>query len=169
MLPFLPSLDFSDFTLCSPALLTVFSATLRPAAAALDAAALVLEDAFFAVDLALEAAAFVFEAAFFAVVFALEVAFFADFFTTAASSFFEIAALTPAFAIPFSPALFNPAGLLIPASKSFCAVALPTPGNAINAASGSFFGLAAISSPNRGISHPYDEPFSFRGRIKSKF
>ena len=35
--PFLPSLDFSDFTLCSPALLTVFSATLRPAAAALEA------------------------------------------------------------------------------------------------------------------------------------
>jgi len=161
-------------------LLTVFSATLRPAAAALDAAALVLEDAFFAVDFALDAAAFVFDAAFFAVDFALEdaffavdfaleVAFFADFFTTAASNFLEIAALTPAFAIPFSPALLTPAGVLIPASKSFCAVALPTPGNAINAASGSFFGLAAMSSPNGGISHPYDEPFSFRGRIKSKF
>ena len=161
-------------------MLTVFSATLRPAAAALDAAALVLEDAFFADVFAFDAAAFVFdaaffavvlalEAAFFAVVLALEVAFFADFFTTAASSFFEIAALSPAFAIPFSPALLTAAGVLIPASKSFCAVALPTPGNAISAASGSFFGLAAMSSPNGGISHPYDEPFSFRGRIKSKF
>ncbi len=75
----------------------------------------------------------------------------------------EIAALTPAFASPFEPALLIPAADLIPASLSFCAVALPTPGNAIRAARGSFFGLAAISSPSVGMTHPYDEPFSFEG------
>ena len=134
MLPFLPSLDFSVLTLCAPALLTVFSATFCPAAAALDAAALLFD-----------------------------AAFFAPFFATEASNFLEIAALTPAFASPFEPALLIPAADLIPASLSFCAVALPTPGNAIRAARGSFFGLAAISSPSVGMTHPYDEPFSFEG------
>ena len=162
VLPFRPSLDFSVLTLCSPDLLTVFSATFLPAAAALDAAALVLDAAFFAVDFALAVV-------FLAVDFALEAAFAAPFFATAANNFLEIAALKPALASPFEPALFIPAGDLIPASLSFCAVAFPTPGNAIRAARGSFFGLAAISSPNPCMRQPYDEPFSFRrGKIKSK-
>ena len=162
VLPFRPSLDFSALTLCSPDLLTVFSATFLPAAAALDAAAFVLDAAFLAVDFALVVV-------FLAVDFALEAAFAAPFFATAANNFLEIAALKPAFARPFEPALFIPAGDLIPASLSFCAVAFPTPGNAIRAARGSFFGLAAISSPNLCMRQPYDEPFSFRrGKIKSK-
>ena len=174
VLPFLPSLDFSALTLCSPALLTVFSATFFPAAAALDAAALLFDAAFLAVDLAFVAAFFAEDFAlvvafladdlvFAAAVLAFDAAFFAPFFATDASNFLEIAALTPAFASPFEPALLIPAADLIPASLSFCAVALPTPGNAIRAARGSFFGLAAISSPNVGITHPYDEPFSFEG------
>jgi len=162
VLPFRPSLDFSVLTLCSPDLLTVFSATFLPAAAALDAAALVLDAAFFAVDFALAVV-------FLAVDFALDAAFAAPFFATAANNFLEIAALKPALASPFDPALLIPAGDLIPASLSFCAVAFPTPGNAIRAARGSFFGLAAISSPNLCMRQPYDEPFSFRrGKIKSK-
>ena len=159
VLPFLPSLDFSILTLCSPALLTVFSATFCPAEAALDAAAFVLDAAFFAVDFAfvavffaedfaLAAVAFVFVAAFFAVDFALVVAFLAVFFATAARSFLEIAALRPAFASPFAPALLIPDADFIPASLSFFAVALPTPGIAISVARGSFFGFAAMSSPN---------------------
>ena len=162
MLPFRPSLDFSVLTLCSPDLLTVFSATFLPAAAALDAAALVLDAAFFAVDFALAVV-------FLAVDFALDAAFAAPFFATAANNFLEIAALRPALASPFEPALLIPAADLIPASLSFCAVAFPTPGNAIRAARGSFFGLAAISSPNPCMRQPYDEPFSFRrGKIKAK-
>ena len=159
VLPFLPSLDFSVLTLCSPVLLTVFSATFCPAEAALDAAAFVLVAAFFAVDLALvvaffaedfafAAAALVLVAAFFAVDLALVVAFFAVFFATAARSFLEMAALMPAFASPFAPALLIPDADFIPASLSFCAVALPTPGIAISVARGSFFGFAAMSSPN---------------------
>ncbi len=160
--PFRPSLDFSVLTLCSPDLLTVFSATFLPAAAALDAAALVLDAAFFAVDFALAVV-------FLAVDFALDAAFAAPFFATAANNFLEIAALKPALASPLEPALLIPAGDLIPASLSFFAVAFPTPGNAIRAARGSFFGLAAISSPNLCMRQPYDEPFSFRrGKIKSK-
>lgn len=162
VLPFRPSLDFSVLTLCSPDLLTVFSATFLPAAAALDAAALVFDAAFLAVDFALVVV-------FLAVDFALDAAFAAPFFATAANNFLEIAALKPAFASPFEPALLIPAGDLIPASLSFCAVAFPTPGNAIRAARGSFFGLAAISSPNPCMRQPYDEPFSFgRGKIKSR-
>jgi len=148
VLPFLPSFDFSALTLCSPVLFTVFSATFLLAAAAFEAADLALEVAFFATDLVLLAASFVLVAAFLAVVFALDTAFFADFFATAASNFLEIAALKPALARPFGPALLIPEADFIPASLSFCAVALPTPGNAIRAARGSFFGLAAISSPN---------------------
>ncbi len=175
VLPFLPSLDFSDLTLCLPALSTVFSATFLPAAVAFDAAALVFDAAFFAVDLVLVAA-------FFAVDFALETAldavFFADafffagafffavaFLATAASSFFEMAALRPAFASPFCPALLMPAADLIPASLSFFAVAFPTPGNAIRAARGSFLGLAAMSSPNTCMTPPHDEPFSQLGGL----
>ena len=162
VLPFRPSLDFSVLTLCSPDLLTVFSATFLPAAAALDAAALVFDVAFLAVDFALVVV-------FLAVDFALDAAFAAPFFATAANNFLEIAALKPALASPFEPALLIPAGDLIPASLSFCAVAFPTPGNAIRAARGSFFGLAAISSPNLRMRQPYDEPFSFlRGKIKSR-
>ena len=86
---------------------------------------------FFADDFAFAAAVFVFVAALLAVDFALVVAFFAVFFATAASNFFEIAALNPAFARPFAPALLTPAADLIPASLSFCAVALPTPGIAV--------------------------------------
>ena len=118
MLPFLPSLDFSVLTLCAPALLTVFSATFCPAAAALDAAALLFDAAFLAVDLAFVAAFFaedfalveafladdlVFAAGFLA----FDAAFFAPFFATEASNFLEIAALTPAFASPFELSLIH--------------------------------------------------------------
>ena len=169
VLPFRPSLDFSVLTLCSPDLLTVFSATFLPAAAALDAAALVLDAAALVFDAAFLAVDFALVVVFLAVDFALDAAFAAPFFATAANNFLEIAALKPALASPFEPALLIPAGDLIPASLSFCAVAFPTPGNAIRAARGSFFGLAAISSPNLRMTHPYDEPFSFRrGKIKSK-
>ena len=123
---------------------------------------------FFAEVLAFVAAALVLDAAFLAVDFALFTAFVADFFATAANNFLEIAALNPALARPLVPALFIPAGDLIPASLSFCAVALPTPGIAIRVARGSFFGLAAMSSPSICMTHPYDEPFSFWGRIKAK-
>jgi len=162
VLPFRPSLDFSLLTLCCPDLLTVFSATFLPAAAALDAAALVFDAAFFAVDFALAVV-------FLAVDFTLVAALVAPFFATAANYFLEIAALKPALARPFEPALLIPAADFIPASLSFFAVAFPTPGNAIRAARGSFFGLAAISSPNPCMRQPYDEPFSCRrGKIKSK-
>ena len=162
VLPFRPSLDFSLLTLCCPDLLTVFSATFLPAAAALDAAALVFDAAFFAVDFALAVV-------FLAVDFTLVAALVAPFFATAANNFLEIAALKPALARPFEPALLIPAADFIPASLSFFTVAFPTPGNAIRAARGSFFGLAAISSPNPCMRQPYDEPFSCRrGKIKSK-
>ena len=164
VLPFRPSLDFSDLTLCLPALSTVFSATFRPAAVAFDAAALVFDAAFFAVDFALETAL---DAVFFAAAFFFAGVFFfaVTFLATAASSFFEIAALRPAFASPFSPALLMPAADFIPASLSFFAVAFPTPGNAIRAARGSFLGLAAMSSPNRCMTPPHDEPFSQIGGL----
>lgn len=146
VLPFLPSVDFEDLTVLLPfADLIVFSATLRLAAVAFDTAAFLT--AFFALDTAFFAAdffaGFFFAGAFFAG------AFFAGFFLdTTESSFFEIIALSPALASPFSPALTIPADDFIPASFNFLAVAFPTPGNANNFASGSFFGLAAISSPN---------------------
>ena len=146
VLPFLPSVDFEDLTVLLPfADLIVFSATLRLAAVAFDTAAFLT--AFFAFETAFFTADFL-AGAFFAGFF-LAGAFFAGFFLdTMESSFFEIIALSPALTSPFSPALAIPAGDLIPASFNFFAVAFPTPGNANNFASGSFFGLAAISSPN---------------------
>lgn len=176
VLPFLPSVDFTVLTLLPPSFsLTVFSATFLPAAVAFDAAAFDFEAAFLAVDLVLVAAflaaAFVFVAAFFAVVLALVAVFFAVFLAavffleTMLSNFFEITALNPALTRPFWPAFTIPAGDLIPASLSFFAVAFPTPGNAIRVARGSFFGLAAISSPNTCMSRPHDEPFSHLGAL----
>ena len=60
----------------------------------------------------------------------------------------EIAALSPALIKPFEPAFTIPDDDLIPASLSFFAVALPTPGSANRVASGSFFDLPVMSSPN---------------------
>lgn len=146
--PFLPSLDFEDLTLLSPPDLTVFSATFLLEAVALEAAVfavvLALVAAFLAVDFALETAL---EVVFFAVDFSAAGFFVVAFFVTAAINFFEIIALSPALTNPFCPALEIPAEDFIPASLSFFAVAFPTPGSAISAASGSFFGLAAMSSP----------------------
>ena len=146
--PFLPSSEFDDFTLLSPLGLTVLSATFLPDAVAFEAAflaaPLALLAAFFAVDFALETALVAdFLAEDFSAAGFLEVAFL----ETAAINFFEIIALNPALINPFCPALAMPEDDLIPASLSFFAVAFPTPGNAINAARGSFFGLAAISPP----------------------
>ena len=171
VLPFLPSVDLEDLTVRLPAVLLIdFSATFLPDAAALD-------DAFLAVDFALVAAflavaltldtAFL-AAAFFAVGFLVAaffaVGFFVDgFFVTADNNFFEITALSPALISPFWPAFTMLAWVLIPASLSFFAVAFPTPGNAIRIASGSFFGLLVISSPDKGIRPHYDEPFSQLG------
>ncbi len=140
VLPFLPSVDFDDGTvLRSPVLLAVFSATFLPAAVALDAA-------FFAVDFAFPA---IFLAADFLAVGFLAAVFFAGaFFETTESNFLEIAALSPALIKPFEPAFTIPDDDLIPASLSFFAVALPTPGSANRVASGSFFDLPAMSSPN---------------------
>ena len=76
--PFRPSLDFSVLTLCSPVLLTVFSATFWPAAAALDAAALVFDAAFLAEDFALVAVFFAEDLAFVAAALVLDAAFFAE-------------------------------------------------------------------------------------------
>jgi hypothetical protein len=182
VLPFLPSVDLEDLTVRLPAVRLIdLSATFRPDAAALDDAFLAVDfalvAAFFAVDLTLDttflAAAFLavdltldttfFTADFFAVGF-LVVAFFAsDFFVTADNNFFEITALSPALISPFWPAFAMLAWVLIPASLSFFAVAFPTPGNAIRIASGSFFGLLVISSPDKGIRPHYDEPFSQLG------
>ena len=147
--PFLPSLDFEDLTLFSPSDLTVFSATFLPEAVAFEAAALAvvfaLVAAFLAEDLAFETA---FDAVFLAEDFFAAGFFAVAFFVTAEINFFDIIALSPAFTKPFCPALAIPADDFIPASLSFFAVAFPTPGNAINAASGSFLGLAAMSSPD---------------------
>jgi hypothetical protein len=187
VLPFLPSVDLEDLTVRLPAVLLIdFSATFRPDAVAFDAAffavGLALETtfftaAFFAVALTLDTTFFTaaffavaltldttfFTAAFFAVGF-LVTAFFADgFFVTADNNFFEITALSPALISPFWPAFTMLAWVLIPASLSFFAVAFPTPGNAIRIASGSFFGLLVISSPDKGIRPHYDEPFSQLG------
>ena len=82
---------------------------------------------------------------------------------TADSNFFDITALNPALTNPFWPAFLIPAAVLIPESLSFFAVALPTPGNAIRVASGSFFDLAAMCSPDEGMRAHYDEPFSQLG------
>lgn len=146
--PFLPSLDFEDLTLFPPVDLTVFSATFLPEAVAFEAAALAaplaLVAAFFAVDFALET---VLETVFFAGGFLAAGFFGVAFFVTAAINFFEIIALSPALTNPFCPAFEIPAEDFIPAALSFFAVAFPTPGSAISAASGSFFGLVAISSP----------------------
>lgn len=160
--PLRPSLDFSVFTLFPPSFpLTVLAATFLLEATALEAVDFVLAAAFLAVDLTLEAADFVFVAAFLAVDFALAVLF------TASSNFLEIAALSPAFANPFIPAFFTPEADLIPESLSFLAVALPTPGKAINAARGSFFGLAAISSPDLPCKAPMMNPSPIRGILKA--
>ena len=177
VLPALPSTDLDDFTvLLLPVLLMVFSATFLPAAVALDAAflavPLVLAAAFLAAPLVLAAA-------FLAVFLALTIAFLAtgffaagffaaaflagDFFETAAISFFEIKALSPALTNPFCPAFAILAEDLIPASLSFFAVALPIPGNAIRVARGSFFDLPAMSSPNVAMTPLRDEPFSQLG------
>ena len=182
VLPFLPSVDLEDLTVRLPAVRLIdFSATFRPDAVALDAAFLAVDFAlvvaFFAVDLALEITFFA--AAFFAVDFALEITFFTaaffadgffvaaflagDFFVTADNNFFEITALSPALTSPFWPAFTILAGVLRPAPLSFFAVAFPTPGNVIRIASGSFFGLPVISSPDNGIRPHYDEPFSQLG------
>jgi hypothetical protein len=146
--PFLPSLDLEDLTLFPPSGLTVFSATFRPDAVAFEAAALAAPLALVAAFLAVD---FAFETALVAVAFAgdfLVAGFFeVAFLVTAAINFFEIIALIPALTNPFCPALEMPAEDFIPASLSFFAVAFPTPGSAISAASGSFFGLAAMSSP----------------------
>jgi hypothetical protein len=146
--PFLPSLDLVDFTLFPPSDLAVFSATFLPDAVAFDAAVLAaplaLVAAFLAVDFAFETA---FAAVFLAGDFFAAGFFDVAFFVTAESNFFEIIALSPALTSPFCPALAIPADDFIPASLSFFAVAFPTPGSANNAASGSFLGLAAISSP----------------------
>ncbi len=176
VLPFLPAVDLDDFTVWLPPVrLTVFSATFLPDAVAFDAAFLAADFAlvavFLAVDLALVAvfltADFALVAAFLAVDFAaglLEAAFLAgDFFETADNNFFEITALNPAFSNPFWPAFTTAAEDLIPASLSFFAVAFPTPGNAIRIASGSFFGLLVISSPDDGKRAHFDEPFSQLG------
>ena len=140
VLPFRPSFDLEDFTVLLPIEDFMASlATLRLAAVAFEIAAFLtasfaLETAFFAFDF-LAGAFFV-------------AAFLAGFsFETTESNFFEIMALRPALTNPFSPALTIPAGDLIPASFNFFAVAFPTPGSANSLASGSFFGLAAISSP----------------------
>jgi len=166
VLPFLPSVDLEDLTVRLPAVRLIdLSATFRPDAAALDDAFLAVDfalvAAFFAVDLTLDTTFFT--ADLFAVGF-LVVAFFADdFFVTADNNFFEITALSPALISPFWPAFAMLAWVLIPASLSFFAVAFPTPGNAIRIASGSFFGLLVISSPDKGIRPHYDEPFSQLG------
>ena len=135
--PFLPSVDFvcfagfgDDFEVFS----IVFSATFVPAATA-------------------------FEVAFFAVDFAFAVDFFAAVFATAASNFLEIAALIPASANPFLPALLTPAGDFIPESYNFCAVAFPTPGSFIKFSRWSFLDLDTVS-PVAPISTLIDEPFS---------
>ena len=166
VLPALPSADLDDFpVLLPPVLLMVFSATFLPAAVALDAAflavPLVLATAFLAVSLALTIAflaADFFAAGFFAAAFLA-----GDFFETAAISFFEIKALSPALTNPFCPAFAILAEDLIPASLSFFAVALPIPGNAIRVARGSFFDLPAMSSPNVAMTPLRDEPFSQLG------
>jgi len=164
--PFRPSLDFSVFTLFPPSFpLTVLAATFLLEATALEAVDFVLAAAFLAVDLTLEAADFVFVAAFLAVDFAFDFALAVLF--TASSNFLEIAALSPAFANPFIPAFFTPEADLIPESLSFLAVALPTPGKAINAARGSFFGLAAISSPDLPCKAPMMNPSPIRGILKA--
>ena len=166
VLPVLPSVDLADLTVILPAVLLIdFSATFRPDAVALDAAFLAVDfalvAAFFAVDLALETTFFA--ADFFAVGFLVAAFLAGDFLVTADNNFFEITALSPALINPFWPAFTMLAAVLKPASLSFFAVAFPTPGNAIRIASGSFLGLAVISSPVRGIRPHYDEPFSQLG------
>ena len=135
--PFLPSVDFvcfagfgDDFEVFS----IVFSATFVPAATA-------------------------FEVAFFAVDFAFAVVFLAAVFATAASSFLEIAALIPASANPFLPALLTPVGDFIPDLYNFSAVAFPTPGSFIKFSRWSFLDLDTVS-PVAPISTLIDEPFS---------
>ena len=166
VLPFLPSVDLEDLTVRLPAVRLIdFSATFRPDAVALDAAFLAVDFAlvvaFFAVDLALEITFFT--AAFFADGFFVAAFLAGDFFVTADNNFFEITALSPALTSPFWPAFTILAGVLRPAPLSFFAVAFPTPGNVIRIASGSFFGLPVISSPDNGIRPHYDEPFSQLG------
>ena len=166
VLPVLPSVDLADLTVILPAVLLIdFSATFRPDAVALDAAFLAVDfalvAAFFAVDLALETTFFAVD--FFAVGFLVAAFLAGDFLVTADNNFFEITALSPALINPFWPAFTMLAAVLKPASLSFFAVAFPTPGNAIRIASGSFLGLAVISSPVRGIRPHYDEPFSQLG------
>lgn len=171
VLPVLPSVDLADLTVILPAVLLIdFSATFRPDAVALDAAFLAVDfalvAAFFAVDLALETTFFAadfFAVGFFAVGFLVAAFLAGDFLVTADNNFFEITALSPALINPFWPAFTMLAAVLKPASLSFFAVAFPTPGNAIRIASGSFLGLAVISSPVRGIRPHYDEPFSQLG------
>ena len=173
VLPFLPSVAFEDLTdLLPPVFLMAFSATFLPEATALEAAAFAVLAVFFdfvaaflAVDLTLDAAldATFLAAAFLGAAF-FGAAFFAgDFLVTADSSFFDITALNPALTNPFWPAFLIPAAVLIPESLSFFAVALPTPGNAIRVASGSFFDLPAMCSPDEGMRAHYDEPFSQLG------
>ena len=159
-------MDLADLTVILPAVLLIdFSATFRPDAVALDAAFLAVDfalvAAFFAVVLALETTFFA--ADFFAVGFLVAAFLAGDFLVTADNNFFEITALSPALINPFWPAFTMLAEVLKPASLSFFAVAFPTPGNAIRIASGSFLGLAVISSPVRGIRPHYDEPFSQLG------
>ena len=170
--PLRPSVDLVDLTvLLPPVFLIAFSATFLPAAVALDAADFADLAVFFVLVAALDAADFALVATLLAVFLTdfLGVDFFAAaflgaaFLATAASNFFEITTLRPALTNPFWPAFLIPAAVLIPESLSFFAVALPTPGNAIRVASGSFFDLPAMCSPDEGMRAHYDEPFSHLG------
>ena len=134
VLPFLPSVDFTDLTFLLPSFSeTVFCATFLLLATALDAADFVFLAAVLAVLLT-----------FLAALFAAALTVFPLF--TVFYNFSDIFRLKPAFIKPFLPAFLIPAADFIPASDNFFAVALPIPGRLIRAASGSFFDLEAMRS-----------------------